>query len=54
MGLSKPSVIQFSRYNFKGTPFSKRRIRELIKTGKIKSWDDLRLPTISAIIRRGR
>ena len=53
MGLSKPSVIQFSRYNFKGTPFSKRRIRELIKTGKIKSWDDLRLPTISAIIRRG-
>lgn len=48
-----PQVIQFSRYNFEGTPFSKRKIRALIKEGKIDSWEDLRLPTVSAIMRRG-
>ncbi|MEM3844655.1 MAG: glutamate--tRNA ligase [Candidatus Parvarchaeota archaeon] len=48
-----PQVIQFSRYNFEGTPFSKRKIRALIKEGKIDSWEDIRLPTISAVRRRG-
>ncbi len=48
-----PEVIQFSRYNFEGTPFSKRKIRALIKEGKIDNWGDIRLPTVSAIRRRG-
>ena len=53
LGFKSPQVIQFSRYNFEGTPFSKRKIRALIKEGKIDSWDDIRLPTVSAIRRRG-
>ncbi len=53
LGLTKPTIIQFSRFNFKGTPFSKRKLRELIKNGFIDGWDDIRLPTVSSIRRRG-
>ncbi|MDP8012906.1 MAG: glutamate--tRNA ligase family protein, partial [Nanoarchaeota archaeon] len=53
MGFRKPTIVQFSRYNFEGTPFSKRKIRELIEKGYIKDWNDIRLPTITAIRRRG-
>jgi glutamyl-tRNA synthetase len=53
LGLPRPTIIQYARYNFKGTPFSKRKIRALIEAGKISGWDDLRLPTMSAIERRG-
>ncbi len=53
LNLPKPTIIQYARYNFKGTPFSKRKIRALIESGKISGWDDIRLPTMSAIERRG-
>ncbi len=53
MGLREPVLVEFSRYNFEGTPFSKRTIRAMIEKGDIGGWDDIRLPTISAIIRRG-
>ncbi len=49
----EPITVQFSRYNFKGVPFSKRVQRRLISEGKIKDYNDLRLPTIKAIRRRG-
>ncbi len=53
LGLEKPIIVQYGRYNFKGTPFSKRKIRALIKAGDIPDWNDIRLPTVSAIMRRG-
>lgn len=53
LGFEKPTVVQFSRFNFTGTPFSKRKIRALIEAGYIKDWSDIRLPTVSAIRRRG-
>ena len=53
LGFRKPSVIQYSRFNFQGTLTSKRKVRELIKQGRIKDWHDIRLATISSIKRRG-
>ena len=53
LGLRKPVMIEFSRLEFEGVPVSKRKIRPLIDDGTIKSWDDPRLPTLSAFKRRG-
>ena len=53
LGLRKPIMIEFSRLEFEGMPVSKRKIRPLIENGTIKSWDDPRLPTLSAFKRRG-
>jgi glutamyl-tRNA synthetase len=53
LGLRKPAMIEFSRLEFEGMPVSKRKIRPLIDSGTIKSWDDPRLPTLSAFRRRG-
>ncbi len=53
LGLAIPTILQYGRYNFKGTTLSKRLIRQLIKEGLIKDWNDIRLPTISAMRRRG-
>jgi glutamyl-tRNA synthetase len=53
LGLRKPVMIEFSRLEFEGVPVSKRKIRPLIDDGTIKSWDDPRLPTLSAFRRRG-
>lgn len=53
LGLRKPAMIEFSRLEFEGVPVSKRKIRPLIDDGTIKSWDDPRLPTLSAFKRRG-
>lgn len=53
MDLNHPNILQYGRYNFKGTPFSKRKIRALIKEGYIRGWEDIRLPTLTAIRRRG-
>jgi glutamyl-tRNA synthetase len=53
LGFKEPNIIQFSRFNFSGTLTSKRKVRELIKEGYIKDWDDIRLATISSMRRRG-
>jgi glutamyl-tRNA synthetase len=46
-------MIEFSRLEFEGIPVSKRKIKPLIDSGAIKSWDDPRLPTLVAFKRRG-
>jgi glutamyl-tRNA synthetase len=51
--LRKPYLIEFSRLEFEGIPVSKRKIKPLIENGTIRSWDDPRLPTLSALRRRG-
>jgi glutamyl-tRNA synthetase len=53
LAMRKPAMIEFSRLEFEGVPVSKRKIRPLIDNGTIKSWDDPRLPTLSAFKRRG-
>jgi len=53
LGLRKPAMIEFSRLEFEGVPVSKRKIKPLVEDGRIKSWDDPRLPTLAAFRRRG-
>ncbi|MEM4633887.1 MAG: glutamate--tRNA ligase, partial [Candidatus Anstonellaceae archaeon] len=51
--LRKPVLIEFSRLAIKNAPLSKRLITPLIEQGKVDGWDDPRLPTLSALRRRG-
>lgn len=53
LSLNKLEVIQFSRFNFKGTPVQKRMLRPLVESKLVSGWDDPRMPTIDGLIRRG-
>jgi glutamyl-tRNA synthetase len=46
-------VIQFSRFNFKGTPVGKRLLRPLVEANQVTGWDDPRMPTVEGLRRRG-
>ncbi len=48
-----PIYIEYSRFEFKGTPVSKRRLRAILEAGLARSWDDPRFPTIEGVRRRG-
>ena len=51
--LPKPVIISISRLQIKHNTTAKRIIRDLVAKGQIKTWDDPRLVTISALRRRG-
>ncbi len=51
--LRQVEVIQFSRYNFKGTPVAKRLLRPLVEAHLVSGWDDPRMPTVDGVMRRG-
>ncbi len=53
LGLRNPVYVEYSRFEFEGTPLSRRRIRELIEQGIVRGWDDPRLGTVAAARRRG-
>jgi glutamyl-tRNA synthetase len=46
-------VIQFSRFNFRGAPVSKRLLRPLVEKKVVSGWDDPRMPTVEGLKRRG-
>ncbi len=53
LGFRQPEVIQFSRFNFRGTPVGKRLLRPLVEEGLVTGWDDPRMPTVDGLRRRG-
>ncbi|MEM7822816.1 MAG: glutamate--tRNA ligase [Candidatus Aenigmatarchaeota archaeon] len=53
LGWDTPSVINFGMIYFPTEKMHTRDIKRAIKEGKLKGWDDPRLPTLRALLRRG-
>jgi glutaminyl-tRNA synthetase len=50
---SRPRQYEFARLNLTYTVLSKRFLLRLVEDGRVRGWDDPRMPTISGIRRRG-
>jgi glutaminyl-tRNA synthetase len=50
---SRPRQYEFARLNLTYTVLSKRFLLKLVNEGRVRGWDDPRMPTISGIRRRG-
>ncbi|MBN1979768.1 MAG: glutamine--tRNA ligase/YqeY domain fusion protein [Anaerolineae bacterium] len=50
---SPPRQIEFARYSLTHTVVSKRKLLRLVNGGHVNGWDDPRMPTLSAMRRRG-
>lgn len=53
LGIHHPRQIEFARFNLSYTVMSKRKLLRLVNEGHVNGWDDPRLPTLSAMRRRG-
>ncbi|RLF21105.1 MAG: glutamate--tRNA ligase [Thermoprotei archaeon] len=53
MGWDPPIAIQYGMIYLEGFKVHKRYIREGLIKGELMGWDDIRLPTIRALLRRG-
>jgi glutamyl-tRNA synthetase len=51
--LRKPYLMEFARLSITGMPVSKRKIKPLIEDGKVSGFDDIRLPTLQGLKKRG-
>ena len=51
--LRKPHLMEFARLSIDGMPVSKRKIKPLIESGKVSGYDDIRLPTLRGLKKRG-
>ena len=51
--LRKPNLIEFARLSIDGMPVSKRKIKPLIEGGFVSGYDDIRLPTLRGLNKRG-
>ena len=50
---SRPHQYEFARLNLTYTVLSKRFLLQLVKEGRVRGWDDPRMPTLSGMRRRG-
>jgi glutaminyl-tRNA synthetase len=50
---SRPRQYEFARLNLTYTVLSKRFLLKLVEDGRVRGWDDPRMPTIAGIRRRG-
>jgi glutaminyl-tRNA synthetase len=50
---SRPRQYEFARLNLTHTVLSKRVLLRLVNEGRVRGWDDPRMPTISGLRRRG-
>jgi len=53
LGIFHSQQIEFDRLNLTYTILSKRRLLQLVNEGRVRGWDDPRMPTLSAVRRRG-
>jgi len=53
LGLRKPWLMEFARLSIEGMPVSKRKITPLIENGSVSGYDDIRLPTLRGLRKRG-
>mmetsp|Transcript_38374 Transcript_38374/g.66622 ORF Transcript_38374/g.66622 Transcript_38374/m.66622 type:complete len:658 (+) Transcript_38374:60-2033(+) len=53
LGIYRPKVYEFARLNITHTVLSKRKLKKLVVTRRVRNWDDPRMPTISGLRRRG-
>ncbi|MGI9488153.1 MAG: glutamine--tRNA ligase/YqeY domain fusion protein [Geminicoccaceae bacterium] len=52
---ARPHQYEFAKLSvcYSGVSLGKRRLRQLVQDGVVKGWDDPRMPTLSALRRRG-
>jgi len=53
LNLRKPHLMEFSRLSIVGMPVSKRKIKPLIDKKLVFGYDDIRLPTLRGLKKRG-
>ncbi|UCD19632.1 MAG: glutamine--tRNA ligase/YqeY domain fusion protein [candidate division WOR-3 bacterium] len=53
LGVHHPQQIEFARLNLSYTITSTRKLRRLVEEKYVSGWDDPRMPTLSAMRRRG-
>jgi glutamyl-tRNA synthetase len=53
LNLRKPNLMEFARLSIQGMPVSKRKIKPLIDKGLVSGFDDIRLPTLRGLKKRG-
>ncbi|KAA8495000.1 putative glutamine--tRNA ligase [Porphyridium purpureum] len=53
LDMYRPFVWEFARLTLEGTVVSKRKLLALVNSGRVRGWDDPRMPTLLGLRRRG-